>query len=154
MILSTGSWKVRSVTGALLTTPRGRRPRLFFRFSPRTITAPEVIRFLKHLRRHVRGRIILLWDGLPSHRAKMVGNFMAVNRYWLAVERFPAYAPELNPQEYVWAALKTKDTANVCPENLADIDRRLRAGVQRLRRSSDVLAGCLQASKLFTKVVK
>lgn len=145
---------MRSVTGALLTTPRGKRPRLFFRFSPRTITAPEVIRFLRHLRRHVRGRVILLWDGLPPHRAKIVWNFIAANHSWLTVERFPAYAPELNPQEYVWAALKTKDTANVCPENLIDVDRRIRAGVRRLRRLSGVLRGCLQASKLFTNVVK
>lgn len=151
IIRSTGSWQVRSVTGAIGCTPRGTRPRLYFKFSPRTITAPEVIRFLRQLRRHTRGNVILLWDGLPGHRAKVVQHFKAANRSWLTTERFPAYAPELNPVEYLWSALKTRDTANCSPHTLADLDRRIRHGVRRLRRRSDVLTGCLRASGLFTK---
>ena len=152
IIRSTGSWQVRSVTGAIGCTPRGQKPRLFFKFSRRTITAPEVIRFLHQLRRHTRGKVILLWDGLPGHRAKLVQRFVIANRSWLTTERFPAYAPELNPVEYLWAAVKTKDTANCSPTTLADMDRRIRHGVRRLRRQPNVLTGCLRASGLFTKL--
>jgi transposase len=31
---------------------------------------------------------------------------------WLTVERLPAYAPELNPVEYLWANLKGTELAN------------------------------------------
>jgi putative transposase len=76
---------------------------------------------------------------------------MAANRCWLTVERFPAYAPELNPAEYLWAALKAKDAANYCPPATPDLDRRIRQGVRRLRRHPTLLAGCPRASGLFTK---
>jgi len=151
MILSTGSWKVRSVTGAIGCRPHGQQPRFFIKFSRRTVTAPEVIRFLEQLRRHTRGKVIILWDGLASHRAKAVDRFRCANRAWLRTERFPAYAPELNPVEYLWAALKTRGTANCSPDTLADLDRRIRNGVRRLRRRLDILRGCLTASGLFTK---
>lgn len=142
---------MRSVTGAIGCTPHGQQPRLFFKFSRGTVTAPEVIRFLQQLRRHTRGRVIVLWDGLPGHRAKVVQNFIVANRSWLTTYRFPAYAPELNPVEYLWSALKTRDTANCSPDTLADLDRRIRHGVRRLRGRPDVLAGCLKAAGLFTK---
>jgi transposase len=34
-------------------------------------------------------------------------------RDWLTVERLPAYAPELNPVEYLWANLKDVELANL-----------------------------------------
>ena len=41
---------------------------------------------------------------------------MNTQRHWLVVERLPAYAPELNPTEDLWAWLKGTELANlVCP---------------------------------------
>jgi transposase len=48
-----------------------------------------VIDFLGHLLRHLPGKVLVGWQGLPQHRAR------------LATERLPAYAPELNPVEYI-----------------------------------------------------
>jgi hypothetical protein len=58
--------------------------------------------FLRQLQRHIRRPIVLLWDGGPIHRRKMVQDYIARNRHRLHVYRFPAYAPELNPDEYIW----------------------------------------------------
>jgi transposase len=44
--------------------------------------------------------------GLPVYRSKAMAAFVASQRDWLVVERLPAYAPELNPVERVWANLK------------------------------------------------
>src|ERR1700736_4013237 len=41
----------------------------YFRLYPGAIHATEVIDFLGHLLRHLPGKLLVVWDGLPQHRA-------------------------------------------------------------------------------------
>ena len=93
--------------------------------------------------------LILLWDGLAAHKAKVVQAFVVANRNWLTVHRFPAYAPELNPQEYQWSSLKRKDLGNYCPETMDDLERRARNGIRRMRKDGALLKGFLKKSGLW-----
>ena len=34
--------------------------------------APHVIDFLKHLRRHIKEKLPVVWDNLPAHCSKVV----------------------------------------------------------------------------------
>jgi len=86
--------------------------RLLLSVRPGSISTPEVIAFLRNLRRHVHGPVVVVWDGLPCHRSRETQRHIAAQASWLTVERFPAYAPKLNPLEYLWSALKSKDMAN------------------------------------------
>ncbi len=151
VIPSPGTWRVRSVVGVIMGTPTGRRVRLFLRIFPQTVRSPHLVRFLKEMRRHCPQRLILICDGWGPHHSKATRAFLATQKHWLAVERFPAYAPELNPVEYFWSAMKRKDMANTCPPALSDLDERIRRSGQRVRRRPDLLRGFLKASGLFTK---
>jgi transposase len=65
--------------------------------------AEDVVRFLRLLLRKIRGKLLVIWDGSPIHRAKEIKAFLvrgAAKRLWLA--QLPTYAPELNPDEGVW----------------------------------------------------
>lgn len=149
IISSPGRWHSRSVTGTIIATPRGRKPKLYLRMIRGTVATPEFITFIKHLRRHVSGKLILLMDRLAVHRSKKSSVFLKTQRRWLRIEWFPAYAPELNPIEYFWSAAKRKDFANFCPETMTELDGRLRASLRRVRRRSQILKGFLKASSLF-----
>ena len=94
-------------------------------------------------------RLILLWDGLPAHRAKIVQRWVYENRRWLHVERFPAYDPEDNPAEYVWSSAKTKDMAHYLPKNMRALERRMRKSFHRINADTALLKGCLHASGLY-----
>jgi transposase len=148
VIFSTGSWKVRSVVGVITCTPAGNDPRLYIRIFPGAVRKEEIVRFLKELRRHVRGSVILVWDRLAAHRARIVKEYIVQNP-WLSAEHFPSYAPELNPVEYVWATAKNRDLANLYPDGLRDLDRHIRTMKKRLRRRADLLKGFLKKSSLF-----
>ena len=74
--------------------------RFYFRLFPGAIKSPQIIEFLKHLMRHIPGPLLVVWDGLPSHRSRLVREFVAATEGGLVLERLPAYAPELNPVEY------------------------------------------------------
>jgi len=48
----------------------------YFRLYPGAIHATEVIDFLGHLLRHRPGKLLVVWDGLPQHRARLVREFI------------------------------------------------------------------------------
>ena len=91
----------------------------------------------------------MLWDGLHAHRSRETRGFLGANRNWLTVERLPAYAPELNPVEGVWAWFKGAVVPNLCPDSLDPIIRELATGRRRLRRQPDLLRGFLYKAGLF-----
>lgn len=69
--------------------------------------------FLRLLLRHLPGPLIVLWDGGGIHRGPALRALLARHPR-LHVERFPAYAPELNPDEQVWNHFK-RHLANGAP---------------------------------------
>jgi transposase len=148
---STGSWKARSVTGMIACTPTARNPQLFLRIYRRTIRSQETIRTVKELRRHITGMLVLIWDGLGAHTSKETRQFLKTQRHWLRVYRFPAYAPELNPVEYLWSSGKNKDFAHLDVETMPDLDIHIKKYKRRLRRSPRLLTGFLKKSSLFNK---
>jgi len=67
--------------------------------------------FLTFLKRLISGnkrKIILVVDGHPIHRAKMITNFVHENSNRIELVFLPPYAPELNPDELAWAHVKRK----------------------------------------------
>ena len=52
----------------------------YFRLYPGAIHATEVVDFLGHLPRHLAGKLLVVWDGLPQHRARLVTEFIRAQR--------------------------------------------------------------------------
>lgn len=151
VIRSTGSGKRRSIIGVILCGASGDRPKLFLRIFRDAVNAEKLIRFFKELRRHVKGRLILVWDRLPAHRAKKVKVFLDTQKHWLTVEWLPGYAPELNPVEYLWSAAKAKDWANLYVDTIGEVEVNIRKGTRRFRRNPNLMTSFLKASTLFDK---
>jgi len=135
-----------SAISAVTVSPSRKRLGLYFRFHSFNITGVEVIGFLRHLLWHLRGPMVLLWDGGPIHRRVIVKEFVRQHKR-LHVHRFPAYAPEINPDEFVWTKAKGS-LANGAPKDIVELGSRLRSTIHRLRRSQRLLWSCIHASKL------
>lgn len=151
VVKTAGGWKNRSVIGAIVATPKGERPRYFGSIRPKAVRSPDVISFLKNLKRHLHGqKLILFWDGLRAHTSNETTTYVKTQSSWLTVERTPTYAPEVNPAEYGWASMKTRDMANTCSKTTHALDRRIQKSIKRLQRSPHTLRGFLKASGLFS----
>ena len=74
--------------------------------------------------------------------------YLGSQRRWLVVKRLPAYAPELNPVEKLWANLKGRELANLCAETLDEPITAAHRGVDRVRSDEDLLFGFLKATGL------
>jgi len=126
-----------------------RRSGLFFQTRPGSYNDAALIAFLTDLKRDVRGRrVILVWDGLPSHKSRTMQAYLLGERSWLTVERLPGYAPDLNPTELVWGNVKGRELANLCADNLGEVEREVRAGLRRVRRSRTLAFAFLRHSGL------
>ena len=78
----------------------------YFELFPRSIRSPLVIEFLGHLKRHLRRPVLVIWDRLSAHTSRMTQKWIEEQQGWIQTEYLPAYAPELNPVEYLWGALE------------------------------------------------
>ena len=110
------------------------------------IQGEEVARFLRELLRQVRGHLVVLLDNGNIHRGDPVQELLARTRR-LHLVPFPAYAPELNPDEGVWNHLKSV-LANGRPDSQADLMNVLSDEVCRLSTSQRHLRGCITQSEL------
>lgn len=151
VILSSGSWKSLTMAGLLLFTPRGNNPRIYFRLQPGSMDKSDFIDFLKDIKKELCGKkLLLIWDGLPAHRAKAVTRYIESERHWLRVERYPAYAPELSPVEFLWSPMKTKDLAQVPPKGLRHLKRLVRRSFRRIRTNKVLLKNCLRKAGVLS----
>lgn len=70
------------------------------------VNAGVFITFLQRLLASVRGAIVLIVDGHPSHKAIKTRRFVESTEGRLRLVYLPGYSPELNPDELVWNNLK------------------------------------------------
>ncbi len=143
------NWTRLSIAAALAFRWDGRRPRCYFQTRPGSYNDLSLIGFLRALKRHFRGRpIILVWDGLGGHKSRVMRRYLAQQRSWLTVERLPGYAPELNPVEQIWGNIKTCELANLCPVDILALRGPLRIGFARIRRRPSLAVAFLQHAGL------
>jgi transposase len=135
-----------SVIGGLSVSPLRKRLGLYFQIYPWNVTAVEMVQYFAELLRHLRGPVIALLDGCSIHRDRKVVEFCRRHRR-LHLERFPAYAPELNPEEYVWTQSKRK-VSNTCVENRDGLLALVVNALCDIKQSQSLLGACLaQAAK-------
>ncbi|HEV8371949.1 MAG TPA: transposase [Actinomycetota bacterium] len=148
------AWKRASMAAAL-----GYRPgpdadgamaaRLCFHLQADSYNTDSLIEVLQQLAGFYGGhRVVLLWDGLSSHWSYKMRAHLHEQRHWLTVERLPAYAPELNPVEYLWANLKGAELANYTGDTVAEVAGQAQQGIQRVCDSDSLVAGFLDHAGL------
>ena len=64
-----------------------------------------------------------------------MGRWLNSQRFWLVVERLPAYAPELNPVEGQWSSFQAVELANLCGPTLAEVIDQAHRGIERVRQT-------------------
>ena len=140
-------WRTRDHLSAISAiSPEGK---LYFHSQDHPINSDDVVAFLEHLLREMPGRMVIIWDGSPIHRSRTVQEFLSHGASQrLHLERLPAYAPELNPDEGVWQQLKGVELRNLCCFNIPHLRRELRDAVKRVRRKPRLIQSFFRGARL------
>ena len=119
--------------------------KLYMRVQEQPLVSDDVVRFLKHLSRHIAGEFIVIWDGAPIHWGKPVKDFLANGGgERIHLEQLPGYAPELNADEGIWQQLKGVELKNIRCNHLLELRYELRKAKERLRHRTDAIRGCIR----------
>jgi transposase len=71
-----------------------------------SLIGARFIEFCRQLIADTAGPVYLVVDGHPTHRSKLVKQFVASTQGRLKLFVLPAYSPQLNPDEWVWKNVK------------------------------------------------
>lgn len=74
-------------------------------------TAALFVVMLQDLMKGRKKPVMLVVDGLPVHKAKSVAKYVQSTKGRLELHFLPPYAPDLNPDEFVWSHLKQNGTS-------------------------------------------
>jgi transposase len=70
------------------------------------LNAESFVLFLQNFMKGRQGKVFLVVDGHPAHTAKVVDRYVESLEGRLELHRLPSYAPDLNPDEFVWSHMK------------------------------------------------
>ena len=125
------NWDKLSAIGAVSTRD------IYFCLHEESVKSAQVIDFVDQLRREVGSPILIIWDGLRAHWSKVVKAHIEATHGEVTVAQLPAYAPELNPVEYLWSHLKRNDMANYAAKNLHELRSAAQAAVHNILPGRD-----------------
>jgi len=137
-----------SVISALRISPQRRRLGLHFDIFDHNIITEDAVEFVAELVRRF-GKITLVWDRWQVHRSAARQLKVRFGRR-IHIEWLPAYAPELNPTEYVWGHTKSADLANFIPDDVLHLGQSIARSLRNTRQDQTLLRSFFQHAKLTT----
>ncbi|MCW5237154.1 IS630 family transposase [Verminephrobacter eiseniae] len=122
------TWKQLSAIAALSLR------QFYFRFFPGAIRTEQIIEFLGTLKRQMEKPLLIVWDGAAIHRSRKLNAWLEGLNGHIVAARLPAYAPELNPVEAIWAYLKKHEIANLCLNTIGEVGQCARNRLKSMQR--------------------
>lgn len=135
-----------SAISAVAVSPKRTRIGLYWQLHLTNIRQPDACAFLRHLLRHLRAHVVVIWDNGNTHKGEPIRQ-LCHRFHRLHLEHFPPYAPELNPDEGVWDHLKDA-LANGCPDDITELHADLTDALWELKDAQPTLRSCIHSSDL------
>lgn len=110
--------------------------KMFFDIRSNSFKGKGIIDYLTKLLASTSGKILLIWDNASWHKSQEVKDFLKTEigkRLWVA--HTPAYSPELNPDELVWAYLKKVLLANRTAKNIKELKNMAKQAMDKIQES-------------------
>jgi hypothetical protein len=121
----------------------------YFRLFPGSIRSPQVVEFLHHLLRHIPGKLLVVWDGLKSHRSHFVWDFVREQRGRIWLEFLPCLCTGVEPGGVSVGVLKQHELPTFCPKNLGELSHFGRKALRRMRRRPTLVMAFWEQAELF-----
>ena len=112
------------------------------------LNAGTFVAFLQDFLKGRRGKVYLVVDGHPSHRAKRVQQFVQSTKGRLELHFLPPYAPDLNPDEFVWQHAKTNGVAKKPLKKNESLRKRVEADLESIRKNKPLVRSFFQADSV------
>jgi transposase len=138
-----------SAISCITLSPRVGRPDLHFRLLAKneTVHGEDVVAFLRQLRRQLRGPFTVVWDRHKIHSKSRVVQAYLAEHPDIVAEDLPAYAPEANPDEWVWSWSKYGRLSNLAAQDTDELWDHVVMALNDLKFQRNVLDGFVQDAR-------
>jgi transposase len=103
------------------------------------LNASRFVEFLQDLMKGRRERVFLIVDGHPSHKAKLVQAYVQSLAGKLELYFLPPYAPDLNPDEFVWGYAKTNGVSKKPLRLNESLRERVESDLEAVKRNKSLI---------------
>lgn len=113
-----------------------------------TFNAELFIKKLKAFMRRRRRAVFLVLDGHPAHRAKIVAAYVQSLQGQLELHFLPGYAPDLNPDEFVWNHLRQNGVTKKPLKQNEQLKARIEQDLAKIKRSPRLVRSFFRAESV------
>lgn len=97
------------------------------------LNAESFVVFLQNFMRCQRGKVLLVVDGHPAHKAKSVQSYVQSLKGRLELHLLPPYAPDLNPDEFVWSYMKANGVSKKPLKQNESLQKRIEEDLNKVK---------------------
>jgi transposase len=112
------------------------------------LDAETFVVFLRNFMKGQRTKVFLVVDGHPAHKANLVKAYIAKLKGRLELSFLPPYAPDLNPDEFVWNYMKTTGVSKTPLKKNESLRERVEADLVSISQSKSLVASFFKAESV------
>jgi len=113
------------------------------------LNAESFVAFLRNFMDTQTGRIFLVVDGHPAHKANAVKSYIKALKGRLELHFLPPYAPDLNPDEFVWSHMKNNGISKKPLKTNESLQSRIDHDLNRIRDNPKLVKSFFQAKSVI-----
>jgi len=106
------------------------------------------IDFLSDFCRSQPAILHLVIDSLPVHKSKLVQAFLKNNAQHLRLHYLPTYAPDLNPDEFVWHYMKSRGTTKRPLKIGESLKKRVVSDLKAIKKNTELVKSLFLAKSV------
>ena len=99
------------------------------------LNAELFVVFLESFMNCQSGKVFLVVDGHPAHKAKLVQRYLQSLKGRLELHFLPPYAPDLNPDEFVWSYMKANGVSKKPLKHNESLQKRVEEDLKDVQRN-------------------
>lgn len=109
------------------------------------LNAETFVLFLQDFMKGREGKVFLVLDGHPAHQAKTVERYVESLNGRLELHRLPTYAPDLNPDEFVWSHMKNNGVSKRPLKKNESLRERVEEDLLQIHADPDLVCSFFKA---------
>ena len=103
------------------------------------LNGESFVAFLKNFMQGRTGKVFLVVDGHPAHKANLVKEYWHSLQGRLELHPLPPYAPDLNPDEFVWSYVKNNGVSKRPLKKNESLEERVAEDLTRIQGNQELV---------------
>lgn len=112
------------------------------------LNAEAFVAFLENFMASQDGKVFLVLDSHPAHKANLVNEYVGSLEGRLELHPLPTYAPDLNPDEFVWSHMKANGVSKKPLKKNESLQSRIDEDLNNIKSKPELVRSFFRAKSV------